>query len=138
MILHDLTKNEELCHSEWKPSSSLPKKHILLSLYLYMHSFSSVWSHGRSELQNSNRTVFDCRDLQLEDYVDLYWRDYPSLISGFNESCLMDQSKSPFDRLIMASSQETDQTSVVVCLLPEAGSLTTSGLFLLSQSSVED
>lgn len=33
------------------------------------------------------------RDLQLEEYVDLYWRDYPSLISGFLESCLLDQSK---------------------------------------------
>lgn len=32
------------------------------------------------------------RDLQLEDYVDLYWRDYPSLISGFTESCLIDQA----------------------------------------------
>lgn len=34
-----------------------------------------------------------CRDLQLEEFVDLYWRDYPSLINGFNESCLIDQSK---------------------------------------------
>ncbi|XP_061646236.1 anaphase-promoting complex subunit 1 [Phyllopteryx taeniolatus] len=32
------------------------------------------------------------RDLQLDDYVDLYWRDYPSLMSGLTESCLMDQS----------------------------------------------
>lgn len=38
--------------------------------------------------------AFVCRDLQLEEYVDLYWRDYPSLISGFNESCLIDQGKS--------------------------------------------
>uniref|UniRef100_A0A3Q1II57 Anaphase-promoting complex subunit 1 n=1 Tax=Anabas testudineus TaxID=64144 RepID=A0A3Q1II57_ANATE len=34
------------------------------------------------------------RDLQLEEYVDLYWRDYPSLISGFTETCLIDQGKS--------------------------------------------
>ncbi|XP_054654988.1 anaphase-promoting complex subunit 1 isoform X1 [Dunckerocampus dactyliophorus] len=32
------------------------------------------------------------RDLQLEEYVDLYWRDYPSLVSGFTESCFIDQS----------------------------------------------
>ncbi|XP_019719671.1 anaphase-promoting complex subunit 1 [Hippocampus comes] len=32
------------------------------------------------------------RDLQLEDYMDLYWRDYPSLINGFTESYLIDQS----------------------------------------------
>lgn len=36
------------------------------------------------------------RDLQLEEYVDLYWRDYPSLISGCNETCIIDQSKAPF------------------------------------------
>lgn len=35
-----------------------------------------------------------CRDLQLEDYMDLYWRDYPSLINGFTESCLIDQCNS--------------------------------------------
>ncbi|KAI4812434.1 hypothetical protein KUCAC02_023822 [Chaenocephalus aceratus] len=32
------------------------------------------------------------RDLQLDEYVDLYWRDYPSLISGFTESCVIDQA----------------------------------------------
>ncbi|XP_007551191.1 anaphase-promoting complex subunit 1 isoform X2 [Poecilia formosa] len=32
------------------------------------------------------------RDLQLEEYVDLYWRDYPSLISCFTESCIIDQA----------------------------------------------
>uniref|UniRef100_A0A3P9N0J1 Anaphase-promoting complex subunit 1 n=1 Tax=Poecilia reticulata TaxID=8081 RepID=A0A3P9N0J1_POERE len=32
------------------------------------------------------------RDLQLEEYVDLYWRDYPSLISCFMESCIIDQA----------------------------------------------
>lgn len=41
--------------------------------------------------------------------MDLYWRDYPSLISGFSENCLIDPSKT-FDSLIMASSQETDKT----------------------------
>ncbi|KAM4592171.1 anaphase-promoting complex subunit 1 isoform 1-T1 [Odontesthes bonariensis] len=32
------------------------------------------------------------RDLQLEEYVDLYWRDYPSLMSCFTESCIIDQA----------------------------------------------
>uniref|UniRef100_A0A3B5Q131 Anaphase promoting complex subunit 1 n=1 Tax=Xiphophorus maculatus TaxID=8083 RepID=A0A3B5Q131_XIPMA len=32
------------------------------------------------------------RDLQLEEYVDLYWRDYPSLISCFMERCIIDQA----------------------------------------------
>ncbi|KAG7280265.1 hypothetical protein CRUP_026806 [Coryphaenoides rupestris] len=32
------------------------------------------------------------RDLQLEQYTDLYWRDYPEFISNFNDSCLIDQA----------------------------------------------
>ncbi|XP_077585962.1 anaphase-promoting complex subunit 1 isoform X1 [Stigmatopora nigra] len=32
------------------------------------------------------------RDLHLADYLDLYWRDYPSLMSTFTESCYIDQS----------------------------------------------
>uniref|UniRef100_A0A671WHV0 Anaphase promoting complex subunit 1 n=1 Tax=Sparus aurata TaxID=8175 RepID=A0A671WHV0_SPAAU len=53
------------------------------------------------ELQRARASSLVCllqqlaRDLQLEEYVDLYWRDYPSLISGFNESCLIDQGKTP-------------------------------------------
>ncbi|XP_060896172.1 anaphase-promoting complex subunit 1 [Labrus mixtus] len=49
------------------------------------------------ELQRARASSLVCllqqlaRDLQLEEYVDLYWRDYTSLISGFNESCLIDQ-----------------------------------------------
>uniref|UniRef100_A0AAQ5XJU4 Anaphase-promoting complex subunit 1 n=1 Tax=Amphiprion ocellaris TaxID=80972 RepID=A0AAQ5XJU4_AMPOC len=51
------------------------------------------------ELQRARASSLVCllqqlaRDLQLEDYVDLYWRDYPSLMSGFTESCLIDQGK---------------------------------------------
>uniref|UniRef100_UPI0037E7A35D anaphase-promoting complex subunit 1 n=1 Tax=Semicossyphus pulcher TaxID=241346 RepID=UPI0037E7A35D len=50
------------------------------------------------ELQRARASSLVCllqqvaRDLQLDQYVDLYWRDYPSLISGFNESCLIDQA----------------------------------------------
>uniref|UniRef100_A0A8P4FW56 Anaphase-promoting complex subunit 1 n=1 Tax=Dicentrarchus labrax TaxID=13489 RepID=A0A8P4FW56_DICLA len=50
------------------------------------------------ELQRARASLLVCllqqlaRDLQLEEYMDLYWRDYPSLISGFNESCLIDQA----------------------------------------------
>ncbi|KAF3841859.1 hypothetical protein F7725_023810 [Dissostichus mawsoni] len=45
------------------------------------------------ELQRARASSLVCllqqlaRDLQLDEYVDLYWRDYPSLISGFTESC---------------------------------------------------
>lgn len=41
-----------------------------------------------------------CRDLQLEKYVDLYWRDYPSLIGGCIETCIIDQSKTPLSSLM--------------------------------------
>uniref|UniRef100_A0A3B3ZG24 Uncharacterized protein n=1 Tax=Periophthalmus magnuspinnatus TaxID=409849 RepID=A0A3B3ZG24_9GOBI len=49
------------------------------------------------ELQRASASSLLCllqqlaRDLQLDSYVDLYWRDYPSLIRCFNESCLVDQ-----------------------------------------------
>lgn len=43
--------------------------------------------------QDSYSFSLFCRDLQFEEYVDLYWRDYPSLISGCNETCIVDQSK---------------------------------------------
>ncbi|XP_035256642.1 anaphase-promoting complex subunit 1 isoform X2 [Anguilla anguilla] len=33
------------------------------------------------------------RDLQLEDYIDLYWRDYPSFIKTFKEACVIDQAQ---------------------------------------------
>nr|XP_046257770.1 anaphase-promoting complex subunit 1 isoform X2 [Scatophagus argus] len=51
-----------------------------------------------NELQRARASSLVCllqqlaRDLQLEEYVDLYWRDHPSLISNFNESCLIDQA----------------------------------------------
>uniref|UniRef100_A0A8C8DW23 Anaphase-promoting complex subunit 1 n=1 Tax=Oryzias sinensis TaxID=183150 RepID=A0A8C8DW23_9TELE len=32
------------------------------------------------------------RDLQMDEYLDMYWRDYPSLISCFTESCVIDQA----------------------------------------------
>ena len=52
-----------------------------------------MWSHCDTGILILIINVLFCRDLQLEEYVDLYWRDYPSLISGFNESCLIDQGK---------------------------------------------
>ncbi|XP_061600875.1 anaphase-promoting complex subunit 1 isoform X1 [Cololabis saira] len=50
------------------------------------------------ELQRARASSLVCllqqlaRDLQLEEYVDLYWRDYPSLISCFTESCIIDEA----------------------------------------------
>lgn len=51
------------------------------------------------ELQRASASSLVCvlqqlaRDLQLNSYVDLYWRDYPSLIRCFSESCLVDQAQ---------------------------------------------
>ncbi|XP_048864523.1 anaphase-promoting complex subunit 1 isoform X2 [Brienomyrus brachyistius] len=33
------------------------------------------------------------RDLQLEEYIDLYWRDYPSFIKTFKETCAIDPAQ---------------------------------------------
>ncbi|KAI1886381.1 hypothetical protein AGOR_G00213430 [Albula goreensis] len=33
------------------------------------------------------------RDLQLEEYIDLYWRDYPSFIKTFRETSVIDQAQ---------------------------------------------
>uniref|UniRef100_A0A671SP29 Anaphase-promoting complex subunit 1 n=1 Tax=Sinocyclocheilus anshuiensis TaxID=1608454 RepID=A0A671SP29_9TELE len=33
------------------------------------------------------------KDLQLEDFIDLYWRDYPSFIKTFKEACVIDQAQ---------------------------------------------
>ncbi|KAM9365814.1 anaphase-promoting complex subunit 1 isoform 2-T3 [Pholidichthys leucotaenia] len=50
------------------------------------------------ELQRARASSLVCllhqlaRDLRLEEYVDLYWRDYPSLISGLTEITFLDQA----------------------------------------------
>ncbi|XP_060727920.1 anaphase-promoting complex subunit 1 isoform X2 [Tachysurus vachellii] len=33
------------------------------------------------------------RDLEQEEYIDLYWRDYPSFIKSFKETCKIDQAQ---------------------------------------------
>uniref|UniRef100_A0A8C1SR90 Anaphase-promoting complex subunit 1 n=1 Tax=Cyprinus carpio TaxID=7962 RepID=A0A8C1SR90_CYPCA len=33
------------------------------------------------------------KDLQLEDFIDLYWHDYPSFIKTFKEACVIDQAQ---------------------------------------------
>ncbi|XP_062851927.1 anaphase-promoting complex subunit 1 [Trichomycterus rosablanca] len=33
------------------------------------------------------------RDLELEEYIDLYWRDYPSFINSFKEACVIDKAQ---------------------------------------------
>uniref|UniRef100_A0A669DML5 Anaphase-promoting complex subunit 1 n=1 Tax=Oreochromis niloticus TaxID=8128 RepID=A0A669DML5_ORENI len=56
------------------------------------------------ELQRARASSLVCllqqlaRDLQLEEYVDLYWRDYPSIISGFTETLIGQMQRPSFMR----------------------------------------
>uniref|UniRef100_A0A8C9YEK9 Anaphase-promoting complex subunit 1 n=1 Tax=Sander lucioperca TaxID=283035 RepID=A0A8C9YEK9_SANLU len=56
------------------------------------------------ELQRARASSLVCllqqlaRDLQLDEYVDLYWRDYPSLISGFTETLIGQMQRPSFLR----------------------------------------
>uniref|UniRef100_A0A668AJ74 Anaphase-promoting complex subunit 1 n=2 Tax=Myripristis murdjan TaxID=586833 RepID=A0A668AJ74_9TELE len=77
--------------------SSAPLFHHIPALFYVLHLLYQELQ--LDELQRAGASSLVCllqqlaRDLQLEEYVDLYWRDYPSLISSFTESCLMDQGK---------------------------------------------
>uniref|UniRef100_A0A8C4ENG8 Anaphase-promoting complex subunit 1 n=1 Tax=Dicentrarchus labrax TaxID=13489 RepID=A0A8C4ENG8_DICLA len=80
-----------------KLDSSAPLFPHIPSLFYVLHLLYQELQ--LDELQRARASLLVCllqqlaRDLQLEEYMDLYWRDYPSLISGFNESCLIDQGK---------------------------------------------
>ncbi|XP_029925763.1 anaphase-promoting complex subunit 1 isoform X2 [Myripristis murdjan] len=77
--------------------SSAPLFHHIPALFYVLHLLYQELQ--LDELQRAGASSLVCllqqlaRDLQLEEYVDLYWRDYPSLISSFTESCLMDQAQ---------------------------------------------
>uniref|UniRef100_A0A8C4GN11 Anaphase-promoting complex subunit 1 n=1 Tax=Dicentrarchus labrax TaxID=13489 RepID=A0A8C4GN11_DICLA len=79
-----------------KLDSSAPLFPHIPSLFYVLHLLYQELQ--LDELQRARASLLVCllqqlaRDLQLEEYMDLYWRDYPSLISGFNESCLIDQA----------------------------------------------
>uniref|UniRef100_A0A673CEJ0 Anaphase promoting complex subunit 1 n=1 Tax=Sphaeramia orbicularis TaxID=375764 RepID=A0A673CEJ0_9TELE len=80
-----------------KLDSSAPLFPHIPSLFYVLHLLYEELQ--LDELQRASTSSLVCllqqlaRDLQLDAYVDLYWRDYPSLISGFNESCLIDQAQ---------------------------------------------
>lgn len=54
------------------------------------------------------------RDLQLEQYIDLYWRDYPSFIKTFRESCVIDQGQ--VEKMIKPSFLTAEPPSVFAWL----------------------
>lgn len=79
-----------------KLDSSAPLFPHIPSLFYVLHLLYQELQ--LDELQRARASSLVCllqqlaRDLHLEEYVDLYWRDYPSLISGFTESCFIDQT----------------------------------------------
>uniref|UniRef100_A0A3B4V8D4 Anaphase promoting complex subunit 1 n=1 Tax=Seriola dumerili TaxID=41447 RepID=A0A3B4V8D4_SERDU len=83
--------------SSLKLDSSAPLFPHIPALFYVLHLLYQELQ--LDELQRARASSLVCllqqlaRDLQLDEYVDLYWRDYPSLISGFTESCLIDQGK---------------------------------------------
>ncbi|KAM3605750.1 uncharacterized protein V6R79_003985 [Siganus canaliculatus] len=97
-----ITDTEGLCSmsSPTTPSlkldSSAPLFSHIPSLFYVLHLLYQELQ--LNELQRARASSLVCllqqlaRDLHLEKYVDLYWRDYPSLISGFNETCIIDQA----------------------------------------------
>ncbi|XP_005941360.1 anaphase-promoting complex subunit 1 [Haplochromis burtoni] len=96
------SETEGLCAASSPPSPSLkldssaPLFPHIPALFYVLHLLYQELQ--LDELQRARASSLVCllqqlaRDLQLEEYVDLYWRDYPSIISGFTESCLIDQA----------------------------------------------
>lgn len=96
------SETEGLCTASSPPSPSLkldssaPLFPHIPALFYVLHLLYQELQ--LDELQRARASSLVCllqqlaRDLQLEEYVDLYWRDYPSIISGFTESCLIDQA----------------------------------------------
>uniref|UniRef100_A0A672FMK0 Anaphase-promoting complex subunit 1 n=1 Tax=Salarias fasciatus TaxID=181472 RepID=A0A672FMK0_SALFA len=93
------SNNSVSSETEDMPSldSSAPLFPYIPSLFYVLHLLYQELQ--LDELQRARASSLVCllqqlaRDLHLEEYVDLYWRDYPSLMSGFTESCFIDQSK---------------------------------------------
>ncbi|KAL3971814.1 ankyrin repeat and SOCS box protein 8 [Sarotherodon galilaeus] len=95
------SETESLCNASppspsLKLDSSAPLFPHIPALFYVLHLLYQELQ--LDELQRARASSLVCllqqlaRDLQLEEYVDLYWRDYPSIISGFTESCLIDQA----------------------------------------------
>uniref|UniRef100_A0A8C9U516 Anaphase-promoting complex subunit 1 n=1 Tax=Scleropages formosus TaxID=113540 RepID=A0A8C9U516_SCLFO len=50
------------------------------------------------------------RDLQLKEYIDMYWRDYPSFIKAFKECCVIDAAHT--EQMIRPSFFQTEPPCV--------------------------
>ncbi|KAM3862835.1 anaphase-promoting complex subunit 1 [Diretmus argenteus] len=92
-----LSSASPLSSSSLKLDSSAPLFPHIPALFYVLHLlYQDV---QLDELQRAGASSLVCmlqqlaRDLQLNEYVDLYWRDWPSLISSFTESCLIDQAQ---------------------------------------------
>lgn len=82
--------------SSLKLESSAPLFSYIPALFYVLHLLYQELQ--LDELHRARASSLVCllqqlaRDLQLEEYVDLYWRDYPSLMSCFTESCTIDHA----------------------------------------------
>ncbi|KAF0027731.1 hypothetical protein F2P81_020472 [Scophthalmus maximus] len=82
------------CSPSLKLDSSAPLFPHIPALFYVLHLLYQELQ--LDELQRARASSLVCllqqlaRDLKLDEYVDLYWRDNPSLITGFTESCLID------------------------------------------------
>lgn len=80
-----------------KLDSSAPLFPHIPALFYVLHLLYQ--EQQLDELQRASASSLVCllqqlaRDLQLDSYIDLYWRDYPTLINCFNERCLIDQAQ---------------------------------------------
>uniref|UniRef100_A0A8C4EI06 Anaphase-promoting complex subunit 1 n=1 Tax=Dicentrarchus labrax TaxID=13489 RepID=A0A8C4EI06_DICLA len=89
-------------HSRSILDSSAPLFPHIPSLFYVLHLLYQELQ--LDELQRARASLLVCllqqlaRDLQLEEYMDLYWRDYPSLISGFNETLFGQMQRPSFLR----------------------------------------
>uniref|UniRef100_A0A672FSP0 Anaphase-promoting complex subunit 1 n=1 Tax=Salarias fasciatus TaxID=181472 RepID=A0A672FSP0_SALFA len=81
-----------------KLDSSAPLFPYIPSLFYVLHLLYQELQ--LDELQRARASSLVCllqqlaRDLHLEEYVDLYWRDYPSLMSGFTETLIDEMQRS--------------------------------------------
>lgn len=52
-----------------------------------------VFEKKKKNSNKKNKRLF-YRDLQFEEYIDFYWRDYPSIFKTSKQSCIIDQGRS--------------------------------------------
>lgn len=82
--------------SSLKLDSSAPLFQHIPALFYVLHLLYQELQLDELQRARASSLVYLlqqlARDLQLNEYVDMYWRDHPSLFSGITESCIIDQA----------------------------------------------